>query len=94
MGNKEFILGKGIIPGWFNEKCKQGKARVDYDDDGVLTGATIHTATKTIKAKVGDSILLVRSGLQVIPREITKKYKIQKGKDNDRVIREDKEEME
>ena len=91
---KEFILGKGAIPNWFTDKCTQGKARVDYDDEGQIVSATIHTATKTLKAKIGDSILLAKSGLQVLPRELAKKNKVQKGKNNDEVIGESKTEME
>lgn len=80
---KKFILGKSNIPKWFNEKCLQGKAKIDYDDDGEMVGATIHTPTKTIKAKLGDGILLNKSGLQVVPKVI-----------KNEAHREDKAEME
>lgn len=95
MQNKDFILGKGKMPDWFNEKCLEGKARVDYDDEGNILGATVHTPTKTVKAKIGDSIMLIKAGLQVIPKNYVKKYDIQKGKkENEEVSEENKSEME
>lgn len=86
---KEFILGKGKVPNWFNEKCTQGKAKVDYDDDGEMVGATIHTPIKTIKAKIGDSIILAKSGLQVVPKEKAIKYRIQRSEKVKENIEED-----
>lgn len=78
MDVKEFVLGKGKMPDWFNEKCAQGRARVEYDDEHNLIGVTVHMPTKTVFAEVGDSIMLVKSGLQVIPKEKAKKYNVQK----------------
>ena len=75
---KDFTLGKGKIPNWFNEQCEKGRAKINYDDDGSIINATIHTPIKSVKAKIGDSIMLANSGLQVIPKEKAIKYRIQK----------------
>ena len=75
---KDFVLGKGRIPTWFNEQCEKGRAKINYDEDGGIINATIHTPTKSIKAKVGDSIMLAKSGLQVVPKEKAIKYRIQR----------------
>lgn len=89
MQAKEFILGKGNVPNWFNEQCDKGRAKINYDDDGKMLCATIHTPTKTIKAKIGDSIILAKSGLQVVSKEKAIKYRILKSEKVKENIEED-----
>lgn len=86
---KDFVLGKGKIPNWFNEQCEKGRAKINYDDESNIINATIHTPTKSIKAKIGDSIMLAKSGLQVVPKEKAIKYRIQKSEKVKENIEED-----
>ena len=94
MDVKEFVLGKGKVPDWFTEKCSQGRAKINYSDEGEISSATIHTPTKTIVARIGDGIMLIKSGLQVIPKDKLKKYKGQKAETKNEIATEDKEDME
>ena len=75
--NKKFIVGEKS-PEWFKEQCSLGRAKVVYDDEGDFVNIIVYSATKNYTAKKGDVIMLLKSGLAVIPKEQAVKYKIQK----------------
>lgn len=81
--NKQFTLGKDKFPTWFEDECSKGKARVVYDDEGDLVNVTVYSATKNYVAVEGDTIMLLKSGLAVIPKEQAVKYKVQKEEANE-----------
>lgn len=72
-----FILGRGSVPSWFNDEANKGRAKLIYNEDEELIGAKVFMATKMVNANVGDTIMLLKSGLAVVPREKAKKYKVQ-----------------
>lgn len=77
--NKSFVLGKEKVPGWFEEETSAGRAKVNYDD-GELIDVTVYTPTGTKVAKLGDTIMLLKSGLSVITASEAKKYGVSTGK--------------
>lgn len=62
-------------PVWFHEECAAGRIRVFYDGEYVEK-ITVFTPTKTIVAKIGDVVAKSRNGLNVIPKDKAKKYKV------------------
>lgn len=74
---QKFIAGEKT-PEWFNQRASMGRAKKTYDEDGELTGILVTTATKTYEAKVGDTIMLTKSGMVVIPKEKAQKFGLQK----------------
>ena len=75
---QKFIVGEKV-PAWFTERAEMGRAKELYDEDtGELIGIRVTTATKTYDAKVGDTILLMRSGMVVVPKEKAEKYGLQR----------------
>lgn len=75
--NKQFVFGKDKVPTWFNEEADKGRAKFNYDDDDVVS-VTVYTPTKTLIAKPGDVIMLLKSGLAVITGDKAKKYGVVK----------------
>lgn len=67
---KRYTLGSGQIPKWFENECSLGRARVNYNDDGDIECVTIHTPTKTLEAFEGDEVVLSKSGLGVVKKEV------------------------
>lgn len=62
---KRFRLGVDVIPTWFNEQAQKGRAKLNYEDEE-LVDATVYMATKTIQARIGDTIVLTKAGLGVV----------------------------
>lgn len=77
---QQFVFGVKNPPEWFSTECLKGRVKMHYDNSNNIVGATVHTATKTVEAKVGDSIILIESGIQVVPKDKALKYHLQKFK--------------
>ena len=75
--NKSFILGKDKTPDWFNDEASMGRARINRED-GDLVNVTIFAPTQTFVASIGDTIMLLKSGLVVIHADEAKKYGVQR----------------
>lgn len=74
---KRFVLGKDHFPQWFKDQTSKGRAKVLTDiETGEVVGATLYTATRTMHAKVGDTILLSRAGLSIQTAEEAEKNRI------------------
>lgn len=74
IGYRRFVLGKEPFPQWFNEQAAKGRVRIQTDlDTGEIVGAILYTATRTIHANVGDTILLSRAGLSIVTAEESEK---------------------
>ena len=67
----KFVVGRGNIPDWFNEKCKQNRAKLNFDDDGELINISVFTPTKLMIANVGDLIILDKHGMSVVKNKNT-----------------------
>lgn len=74
---KKFVIGQEF-PEWFENQCLLGRAKVNYDDDGEIVNVVVNSPVKRIIAYPGDSIMLLKSGLSVVPEEKAKKYGLQK----------------
>lgn len=66
--NQHYIIGGGTIPEWLREQANLGRAKFNYED-GELISVTVFGVPKTKVAKLGDSIVLSKSGLGVIPKQ-------------------------
>lgn len=73
---KKFILGKDAIPEWFNELCSSGKCRVIYDEDELI-GVNLYTPSGVKKVKLGDVIVLSKSGVFSLTQAQAKIYGVQ-----------------
>lgn len=74
-GTKQFILGVDKIPDWFNEQSRKGRVKVTKDEvTDTIESVTILGPTKNYKAYHGDTIVMLKSGMTVIPKDVTKKY--------------------
>ena len=74
MGIKKVILSRSAkYPDWFTKECKLGKIKMNYDEDGELLNATVHTPVKIQTANIGDAIVKLRSGVHVIVADRVKK---------------------
>lgn len=71
---KQFVLGKDNFPEWFKEQATKGRVRLNYDDDGVLENVVVYGATKNYTAKPDDVIVMLKTGITVIPHETAVKY--------------------
>ena len=67
--NQHYIIGGGTIPEWLREQSNLGRVKFEYED-GELVSVTVFGVPKTKVAKVGDSIVLSKSGLGVIPKQV------------------------
>lgn len=74
---KTFVFGTKT-PEWFDENAKSGRVKINYDDEGEILNATVYTPTKTLIAEIGDTIMLLKSGLTVIKKDKAIKYNVQK----------------
>lgn len=75
---KSFVLSSKDVPVWLNDEAAKGRVKFVFDDNDELVGATVYTPTKTLNAKVGDTIMLMKSGLAVLPAGKAKKYGVTK----------------
>lgn len=75
--NKSYVVGKEKAPLWLNEEAAAGRVRANYED-GEMVNMLVYTTTGSIVAKVGDIVVLLKSGLSVIPASEAKKYGVQK----------------
>lgn len=75
---QQFVFGVKNPPEWFSTECLKGRVKLHHDNESNVVGATIYTATKTVEAVIGDSIILLESGLQVVPKAKAIKYNLQK----------------
>lgn len=64
---ESFILGKGSTPKWFKEEMAKGRVKMLIDEDDEIIGAKIFYPTKTFNVKIGDRVMLTKSGLVVDP---------------------------
>lgn len=67
--NKQFILGFDEIPSWFNKKCSERKAKINYDKDGKIINVLITMPSGKSVANIGDTIVLNDYSLFVIPKK-------------------------
>lgn len=70
---KKFVVGQGKFPMWFNEEAAKGRVKLNYDGNELQT-ITVFAPTKTLTAKHGDVIMMLKSGLTVVPAEKAVKY--------------------
>lgn len=72
---KQFIVGVDSIPAWFKEQMQKGRAHVHQDEETKkIEKISISTATKQYVAKPGDVVLMLRTGMVVLPKETAKRY--------------------
>ena len=90
---QQFVFGAKNPPEWFSTECLKGRVKLHYDNESNIVGATIYTATKTVEAVIGDSIILLESGLQVVPKAKAIKYNLQKPSEKE-AVKESEEDME
>lgn len=69
---KRFVVSDVAVPDWLEEQAHKGRIKLCYNEDEELVGATVFGPTKTTIAKVGDTIVLSKSGLSVLPRTTAK----------------------
>lgn len=65
MKSESFVFGKGSIPKWFKDSLSLGRVKMINDEDDEVIGAKIFYPTKVIDVKIGDVIVLTKSGLVV-----------------------------
>lgn len=66
---RRFVFSREKVPDWFDAQINKGRAKIEYDPDTQeVVGATLFTPTKTINAVVGDTIVISRSGMSVMPK--------------------------
>ena len=80
MNIKQYVLGAPNVPEWFNEVCGSGKVKLKYDEDGKLEGAVVYSPSGTAAAEPGDTILMLRSGPQVMKKDKNRKDHAEKNK--------------
>ena len=75
--NKFYTIQKNNegAPEWFHNECAAGRIRLFYDGD-YLEKVTVFTATKTVTGTIGDVIVKSRTGMNIIPKDKAKKYKV------------------
>lgn len=74
---KEFVVGTQF-PSWFTEQASKGRARINYnEEDGTLVDITVYTPTKNYVARLGDKIMLLKSGMTVLPKAAAAKFSTQ-----------------
>lgn len=75
MTAEQFIVGVNNVPAWLHEEVQKGKASILYKDDSrVVKQIEINTPLGRYTACRGDVVLMLPTGLTVIPKEIAKKY--------------------
>lgn len=83
----KFILSENSIPDWIRSYASSGRIKFNRDDENKIVSATIQSPTGPKKVKIGDTIMLVKSGLISIPKEKAEKYvKENRQKDNKTTI--------
>lgn len=70
---KKFVLKDKNTPQWFKDQVAKGRAKANYED-GELLNVTIYTPTGMSVAKPGDMIVLLKSGMAVVPQAVVKEY--------------------
>lgn len=75
--NKFYTIQKNNegAPEWFHNECAAGRIRLFYDGE-YLEKVTVFTPTKTVTGKIGDVIVKSRTGMNIIPKDKAKKYKV------------------
>lgn len=95
---QQFVFGKGTTPAWFEDLCREGRAKIVRDDEGEVVKAVLYTPGGTREASIGDSIVYVPSGLAVVPADKARQYGLQpkesKEKAKDAKVKEEKKEIE
>ena len=75
MRAQQFIVGVDNTPVWLREQIQLGRAKAQYEEDSrTVKEVEIYTASKTYRATKGDVVLMLSTGMTVIPRAIAKKY--------------------
>lgn len=76
---KKFVVGSGEeMPAWAKEEAAKGRMKTYYDDEGEIDYVRVYSTTKTYDAIPGDTIILLKSGLAVIPEYEAKKFGVTK----------------
>lgn len=60
------------FPEWFDAEMKRGRSKILRDEDDVFLGVEIFTPSGKVKAYPGDTVVLSRSGMCVLPPEVPK----------------------
>ena len=68
--NDSFVLGKDVVPVWFNEEANKGRVRTIYDDNRNVQNVIINSGIKKYVASPGDTIVNSKSGIVVIPKKV------------------------
>lgn len=70
---QKYIVGSDKLPQWLKDNVTRGRAKIKKDEDGEMTSVVIYTPSGVHEAKRGDAVVLVRSGLAVVPAKDTPK---------------------
>lgn len=65
---RSIVVGQDKIPKWLDAEAASGRVKFERED-GELKGITCFTPTGTLKARLGDVVVLGRSGLVVMTIE-------------------------
>lgn len=70
---EEYVVTGNGFPEWLKTAMMVGKAKVN-SEDGEFQNISLSTASGTLVAHKGDRILLLRSGMVVVPADAARKY--------------------
>lgn len=74
--NDSFVLGKDVVPVWFNEEANKGRVRTIYDDNRNVQNVIINSGIKKYVASPGDTIINSKSGIVVISKKAEAKEEL------------------
>ena len=75
MTAEQFIVGVDNIPAWMNEAVQKGLAHILYEGDSkAIKEIEINTPLKVYKAHRGDVVLMLPTGITVLPKRAAKRY--------------------
>ena len=80
----KFILSEDKVPDWIRNYSNIGRIKFNRNDENKIISAIIQSPTGPKKVNIGDTIMLVNSGLIVIPKEKAEKYVRENHKKNDK----------
>ena len=92
--NDSFVLGKDVVPVWFNEEANKGRVRTIYDDNRNVQNVIINSGIKKYVTSPGDTIINSKSGIVVIPKKVEVKEESIEEEINEEVEEEDPFEKE
>lgn len=70
---EEYVVTGNKFPQWLKSAMLSGKAKVNMED-GEFQSITLRTASGILVAHKGDRVLLMGSGMAVVPARAARKY--------------------